>query len=188
MWTKCMWKKLYGNINYIRIRIWNFSSFILLLISSLSFLIMIDKLSPLRKLAVNMSYSRKHMKCLLTATFHEAIEILKKNDILKTHPVNHKCQMGWKWLDCDQSIFKLSPQRNLSLEVAGVRWGLAGESQAEACPPLHPLSSPTARGLVCEQALRPVCMSVFPLYLHLQTSMVEEQPGGTVMRHTEAIP
>ena len=57
---------------------------------------MIDKLSPLRKLAVNMSYSQKHMECLLTATFHETIEILKKNDILKTHPGNHKCQMGWK--------------------------------------------------------------------------------------------
>ena len=65
--------------------------------------------------------------------------------------------------------------------------GLVGESQAEACPPLHPLSSPKARGLACEQALRPVCVSVFPLYLYLQTSMVEEQPGGTVMRHTEAI-
>ena len=49
---------------------------------------MIDKLLPLRKLTVNISYSQKHMKCLLTATFHEAIEILKKNDILKTCPGN----------------------------------------------------------------------------------------------------
>lgn len=140
MWTKCMWKKLYGNINYIRIRIWNFYSFILLFISSLSFLIMIDKLSLLRKLAVNMSYSQKHMKCLLTATFHEAIEILKKNDILKTHPGNHKCQMGWKWPDCDQSIFKLSPQRNLSLEGAGVRSGpCEGESAWGLPSPASPL-------------------------------------------------
>ena len=111
------------------------------------------------------------MKCLLIATLHEAIEILKMNDILKTHPGNRKCQMGWNDMNVTRASSNCPLRETWAWNVPGLDRGLAGESQPEACPPLHPLSSPTARGLACEQALRPVCVSVLPLNLHLRTSM-----------------
>ena len=146
---------------------------------------MIDKLLPLRKLTVNISYSQKHMKYLLTATFHEAIEILKKNDILKTCPGN--CV---RWAGNDLNVTRASsncPLRETwAWKAPGLDHGLAGESQPEACPPLHPLSSPTARGLACEQALSPVC--VYSLWTCIfKPQCAEEQLGGTVTWYTEAI-
>lgn len=80
------------------------------------------------------------------------------------------CQMGWKWPECDQSIFKLSPQRDLSLEGAGVRsWPCRGESAWGLTSLPSPLLLHSQGPGLWAGTAPSLCL--FPLNLHLQTSM-----------------